>query len=434
METIKDKVEQIIDRNCEEVISLVKDIDLYPELGFQEHRTSEIVARYLKECSYDVEQGLAITGLKTLLKGKQNKYTIAFIGELDGIVCKDSPNASPKDGATHTCGHNLQLGILMLVAKALKESGAANNLDGNISFIAVPAEEYIQLEYRRQLRKEDKIKYLSGKQEFIRLGLFDDIDASILLHAEPNSEKPSIHIYDTGNGFKLKDVVCKGKAAHAAAAPHEGINALHTLIQGINNINALRDTFRDEDHNRIHYIITHGGDNVNSVPSETRLQGYVRSSSIESIDNLSKRFDKAFYSAGENFNAKISVYTSSGYMPLICNQALNSIFENNAKKYLPETNIYHKGHFMASTDLGDLSHIMPVIQPMMGGIKGGLHSPDFEVTDYNAAIVIPAKIVANTLIDLLSNNKMENVIKNYKPELSKEEYLRLMDEENLLPE
>jgi len=431
---MKDIVGKIIDRDADKVINIVKDIDLHPELGFQEYRTAGIVAAYLRECSYEVEEGLAITGLKTLLKGKQNKYTIAFIGELDGVVCKDSSKASLVDGATHTCGHNLQLGILMLVAKALKESGIAETLNGNISFMAIPAEEYIQPEYRRQLQKEGKINYLSGKQEFIRLRLFDDIDAAILLHAQPNSEEPSIHIYDTGNGFKFKEVICKGKTAHAAAAPHEGINALHALIQGINSVNAIRDTFRDEEHNRIHYIITNGGDNVNSVPSETSLQGYVRASSISAIDNLSAKFDKAFYSAGENFNAKMSVNTSAGYMPLICNRALNEVFENNAKKFLPEENIHYKGHFMASTDLGDLSHIMPVIQPMMGGIKGGLHSPDFEVVDYNAAIVLPAKIVANTLIDLLSNNTMKSVLKNYKPELSKEEYLRLMDEGYLQPE
>ena len=426
---MKEAVEKAIDRNAAEVISLVKDIDLHPELGFQEHRTSKLVADFLRKCSYDVEDGLALTGLKTLLKSERNKYTVAFIGELDGIICKDSTKALPADGATHTCGHNLQLGILMLIAKALKEAGIAGQLDGNISFIAVPAEEYIQLEYRRQLRKENKIKYLSGKQEFIRLGLFDDIDAAIMLHAEPNSEEASIHIYETGNGFALKDVVCKGKTAHAAAAPHEGINALHALIQGINNINALRDTFIDEDHGRIHYIITKGGDNVNSVPSETALQGYVRSASIQSMNELSQKFDKAFQAAGENFNATMSVSTSAGYMPLICNRALNEMFVSNAKNFLSEDQIYNKGHFMASTDLGDLSHIMPVIQPMMGGIRGGLHSPDFEVVDYDAAITIPAKIAANTIIDLLTNDTLSRILESYKPELSKEEYIQLMDKE-----
>ncbi|WP_029902554.1 amidohydrolase [Prevotella sp. 10(H)] len=429
MEAIKDTVDKIIDRNSEKVIEIVKDIELHPELGFQEFRTSKIVADYLRSCSYDLQDNLALTGLKTYLSPAKKKYTIAFIGELDGIICKDSPKASAADGATHTCGHNLQLGILMLVAKALKEANIADNLDGNVSFIAVPAEEYIQLEYRRQLRKEKKIKYLSGKQEFIHLGLFDDIDAAIMLHAQPDSEEPSIHIYETGNGFLFKDVVCKGKSAHAANAPHDGINALHALIQGINNINAIRDTFRDEEHSRIHYIITNGGDNVNSVPSCTELQAYVRSSSIESMDNLSVRFDRAFYSAGDNFRAEMSVNTSPGYLPLICNKALNEAFEANARKYLPETNVYHEGHFMASTDLGDLSHIMPVIQPMMGGIKGGLHSPDFEVTDYNAAIVTPAKIVANTLIELLSNKRMESVLKNYKPALTKKEYFGMMDKD-----
>lgn len=200
------------------------------------------------------------------------------------------------------------------------------------------------------------------------------------------------------------------KNSHAAAAPHEGINALHALIQGINNINALRDTFRDEDHSRIHYIITKGGDNVNSVPSETTLQGYVRSASIRSIKELSSKFDKAFLSAGENFNAKMSVSTSAGYMPLICNHSLNEIFVSNVRNFLPEDKIYNKGHFMASTDLGDLSHIIPVIQPMMGGIKGGLHSPDFEVVDYNAAIALPAKIAANTIIDLLTNNTLSAIL------------------------
>ncbi len=426
---MKAAVEKAIDRNAAEVIGLVKDIEQHPELGFQEHRTSKVVADYLRGCSYEVEDGLALTGLKTSLKSGKNKYTVAFIGELDGIICKDSPKASPADGATHTCGHNLQLGILMLIAKAMKEAGIAGHLDGNIALYKYGCVYTNAYGYRRQLRKENKIKYLSGKQEFIRLGLFDDIDAAIMLHAQPNSEEASIHIYGTGNGFELKDVHCKGKTAHAAAAPHEGINALHALIQGINNINALRDTFRDEDHSRIHYIITKGGDNVNSVPSDTALQGYVRSASIRSIKELSSKFDKAFLSAGENFNAKMSVSTSAGYMPLICNHSLNEIFVSNVRNFLPEDKIYNKGHFMASTDLGDLSHIIPVIQPMMGGIKGGLHSPDFEVVDYNAAITLPAKIAANTIIDLLTNDTLSTILESYKPELSKEEYLQLMDKD-----
>lgn len=423
----KEIIEQIIDRSANEIIDLVKDIDLNPELGFQEHRTSQIVADFLKRHSYDIEENIAITGIKTSLKSSNNRYTIAFIGELDGIICKDSPKASPKDGATHTCGHHLQIGILLLVAKALKEANIIDLLDGNISFIAVPAEEYIQLTYRQQLKKEGKIKFLSGKQELIRLGAFDDIDAAIMLHAEPNSEDPSIFIYHTGNGFRVKEVVCRGKTAHAAAAPHDGINALHALIQGINNINGLRDTFIDENHNRIHYIITKGGDNVNSVPSETELQGYVRSASNKGIEDLSNKFDNAFKTAADNFGATVSIKTLAGYMPLICNAEMNHIFAENAKKFLPADKIIDKGHFMASTDLGDLSHLIPVIQPMMGGIKGGLHAPDFEVVDYNAALITPAKIVANTLIDLLSNNKLSSILANYQAKLTKEEYIDLMN-------
>lgn len=428
MEAYKKIVEEIIDSSASEMIALVKDIDQHPELGFQEYRTSQIVIDFLKKYTYQVEQNIALTGVKTYLKSPKAKYTIAFIGELDGVICKDSAKASPTDGATHTCGHHLQTGILLLVAKALQEANIIDQLDGNIAFIAVPAEEYIQLTYRQQLKKEQKIKYLSGKQEFIRLGIFDDIDAAIMMHAEPNSEEPSIFVYHTGNGFRVKEVSCKGKTAHAAAAPHEGVNALHALIQGINNINALRDTFVDEKHNRIHYIITKGGDNVNSVPSETELQAYVRSADIDDIETLSEKFDKAFETAADNFGAKVSIKTLAGYMPLICNSEMNDVFVENAKTFLPADKIIDKGHFMASTDLGDLSHLIPIIQPMMGGIRGGLHAPNFEVLNYDAALVTPAKIVANTIIDLLSNNKLASVLDHYDAKLNKEEYIRLMDQ------
>lgn len=428
MESYKKIVENIIDQSAHEIIELVKDIDLHPELGFQEERTSKIVSDFFRRYSYDIEDKLALTGIKAQLQSLKAKYTIAFIGELDGIICKESVKASPIDGATHTCGHHLQIGILLLIAKALKEADIIDKLEGNIAFVAVPAEEYIQLTYRQHLKKEGKIKYLSGKQEFIRLGVFDDIDAAIMLHAEPNSEDAGIYMYHTGNGFRVKEVVCKGRTAHAAAAPHEGINALHALIQGINNINALRDTFVDEKHNRIHYIITKGGDNVNSVPSETELQGYVRSSSIQEIENLSNKFDKAFKSASDNFGATVSIKTLAGYMPLICNAGMNAVFEENAKRFYHESEIIHKGHFMASTDLGDLSHIMPVIQPMMGGLKGGLHAPDFGVVDYDAALITPAKIAASTIIDLLSEGRLSSILENYKPELTKEEYLDLMNQ------
>lgn len=428
MESYKKIVENIIDSSADEIIKIVKDIDLNPELGFQEHRTSQIVADFLKKYAYQVEQKIAITGVKTYLRSTRAKYTIAFIGELDGVICKESAKASPKDGATHTCGHHLQTGILLLVAKALQEANIIDQLDGNIAFIAVPAEEYIQLTYRQGLKKQEQIRYLSGKQEFIRLGVFDDIDAAIMMHAEPYSEEPSVFIYHTGNGFRVKEVSCKGKTAHAAAAPHEGVNALHALIQGINNINALRDTFVDDNHNRVHYIITKGGDNVNSVPSETELQAYVRSSDIDEIENLSQKFDKAFQTAADNFGAKVSIKTLAGYMPLICNSEMNAVFEANAKAFIPQHRIIDRGHFMASTDLGDLSHLIPVIQPMMGGIRGGLHAPDFEVLDYSAALVTPAKIVANTIIDLLSQNKLSSVLENYDAKLSKEEYIRLMNQ------
>lgn len=419
-----------IDRCSEEVLELVKDIGYHPELGFKEVRTSGLVADYLRSCGYEVKENLALTGVKAKLKDTDEPiHNIAVLGELDGIVCRESPYADAVSGATHTCGHNLQLGILMLVAKAMKLSGVADSLNGNVTFFAVPAEEYIELGYREALKKEGKIKYFGGKQELVRLGEFDDIDAALMVHAESDLPGPAIGIYDTGSGFNSKQVQYIGKAAHAAAYPHEGVNALNAAVSGINAINAMRETFKDEEHSRVHFIITKGGESVNSVPADVRLEAYVRSSTVGGVRDVSLKFDRAFKSGGEAVGATTRIKTLPGYLPLICNSAINDCFAANARQFMPEKQIIRMGHFKASTDMGDISHLMPGIHATAGGTKGFLHAANFEVTDYESAVVTPAKIVAQTLADLLTENpaNLSDILKDYVPVLSKSEYLNLLN-------
>ena len=426
---IKEEISALIDGESASVIGLVKDIGSHPELGYKEFRSSDMVNDFLRSAGLETESGLAITGIKASLKKQWTGPNIAFIGELDGITCPESSRADKITGATHHCGHNLQLGVMMLLAQAFNKSGVAPLLGGNISFIASPAEEYIELEYRSELRNRGEIRYFGGKQELVRCGAFDDVDAAMMVHSQSNAPYPYAGTVNTGNGLIAEMIRYIGKTAHAAAAPEEGINALHAAVIGINAVNAIRETFSDEDHSRIHYIITKGGDAVNSVPADVRLECIVRTCNVVSLRRLLEKTEQAFRSGGYAMGALTEIKRLSGYLPLACNEELNRLFAENARQFIPEKQITTVDFFKASTDMGDITHLMPAIHPLVGGADGALHAANFEAVDYMAAVVTPAKIVAATLVDLLTNNakKMQSIIENHQPLLSKQEYFDLLD-------
>ena len=426
---IKKEICAIIDGQSATVMDAVKDVGAHPELGFKEFRSSDVVNDFLRSAGFDTERNLAITGIKAKLKNDHAGPNIAVIGELDGIICRESNSADKITGATHNCGHNLQLGVMMAVAQAFKKSGVASQLGGNISFIASPAEEYIELEYRAELRKRGDIRYFGGKQELVRCGAFDDVDAAMMVHAQSNTPYPFVGTVNTGNGLIAEMIRYIGKTAHAAAAPEEGINALHAAVLGINAVNAMRETFRDEDRNRVHYIITKGGDAVNSVPADVRLECFVRSSTVTSMMQLLEKTERAFRSGGDALGAVTEIKRRSGYFPLTCNQELNVLFAENARQFIPENQIATINFFKASTDMGDITHLMPAIHPLVGGVDGALHAANFELVDTGAAIITPAKIVASTLIDLLFDDaaKLRLIMEKNRPVLRKPAYFELLD-------
>jgi len=428
-DNIKKEICALIDEQASKVIDVVKDIGAHPELGYKEFRTSDIVNDYLRSAGFETERGLAITGIKAKLKKEHVGPNMAVIGELDGIICSESSWADKVTGATHNCGHNAQLGILLAVAQAFKKSGIASQLGGNISFIAAPAEEYIELEYRSELRKRGDIRYFGGKQELVWRGAFDDVDAAMMVHSQGNTPQPFATVFNVSMGLIAKIVRYIGKTAHAGIAPDEGINALYAAVQGINAVNALRETFRDEDHNRVHFIITKGGEVVNSVPADVRLEGMVRASTVPSMQKLLEKVERAYRSGGDAIGATTEINRLSGYLPLSCNEKLNRVFADNAKQFIPEQQVASVDFFKVSTDMGDITQIMPGIQPMVGGVEGALHAANFKVADYTAAVVTPAKIIASSLVDLLSDNatKLKSITDNDRPSLTRQAYFELID-------
>jgi amidohydrolase len=423
--TLKEKVCKAIDARAYEIIEVAEAIYKHPELGFKEFKTSELVEKKFRELGLEYRSKLALTGVKARLKGGRKGPTVAIIGELDSVVCYEHPHADRVTGAVHACGHHAQIAAMLGACIGLIDSGVMTELTGDVVFFAVPAEEYVELEFREKLREEGKIEFFGGKQELIRLGEFDDIDMAMMVHSMPDTPQRKAVIGFTCNGFIGKSIRFLGKAAHAGAAPHEGINALNAAMLALMGIHAQRETFKDEDSVRVHGIITKGGDLVNVVPADVRMEMYVRAKTTDAITSVSEKVDRAIKAGAMAVGAKVEITNIPGYLPLIQDKIISEYFKGNISQLIMAENVMEEGHFAWSTDMGDITHIMPGIHPMIGGFKGAAHSKDFEVTDPEMAYVIPAKAMAMTVIDLLADNAKlaKHVLEKFKPKMTKKEYL-----------
>lgn len=428
-EVLKAKVCAAIDAYADKIQELADDIAREPELGFKEVKTAAKVAAYMRDLGLEPETGLAINGVKARAKGAKEGPTAAVLGELDAVGCPDSCLADPLTGAAHACGHNLQIATMLGAATGIMKSGVMEHLAGDAVFFGVPAEEYIEIEYRKKLMEAGKIHFLSGKGQLIYEGAFDDIDMAMQMHADKNMPRPTVSIGDSSNGFVGKTVRYIGKTAHAADAPDEGVNALNAAMLGLMGINALRETFREKDVVRVHPIITKGGDFVNSVPADVRMELYVRAKTMEAIESTHTRVDAALKAGGDAVGAKTIVETLPGMLPLNCNKRMNELMVENSLIVNPDVDIKDAGHFSASTDMGDVSHLMPVIHPFIGGTNGLLHTADFHVEDFKAAVLLPAKAFAMMIVDLLYDDAKEakSILADFKPVLTKEEYIKKLD-------
>ena len=155
----------------------------------------------------------------------------------------------------------------------------------------------------------------------------------------------------------------------------------------------------------------------------------MRAKTMQAIDNTHSRVDAALKAGGDAIGAKTEIVTLPGMMPLNCNRRMNELMVENARKAYPDVDIKDAGHFSASTDMGDVSHLMPVIHPFIGGTDGLLHTGGFHVVDFEAAVLLPAKAFAMMLVDLLVDDAKEakGILADFKPILTKEEYIAKME-------
>ncbi len=430
-EELKQKVCDAIDKRAEDIMSFGTSVFNEPELGYKETKTSTKVQEAMDKLGIPYTTGWGITGIKGRLTGKHSKRTVAVMGELDSIVCRRHPSADPVTGAAHCCGHFIQISDMLGVAMALKDAGAMDYLGGDVVFFAVPSEECIEIEYRKKLMDEGKIHFFGGKQEIILQGGFDDIDAAMEMHAYSTDDPEGNIILNGGmSGFITKLIEYHGKAAHAAGQPHLGVNALNACMLGIMGVNALRETFQEKDHVRFHPIITSGGDLVNVVPDLVRMESYVRAASADAMKFYNDRINRALRAGADAIGATCEIKDMPGYLPMEQDKALGKICEANADAIFGKEHVDTNPPFNAgSTDVGDICNLMPCIHPHVGCVHGALHSAEFELFQKQAAYIKTTKVMAMTVIDLLYDDAqgLEDILKDYKPRMTKEQYLAYMD-------
>ncbi|HUG35862.1 MAG TPA: amidohydrolase [Candidatus Limnocylindrales bacterium] len=425
---LKQQVWEAIDRRAGQIIEIGETIRGHPELGFKEVRTARLVEDTFRGLGLSPKTGLAFTGVRADVAGRQGAGpTFALLGELDGLVVSGHPEADPATGAVHACGHNAQVAGMLGAAMGLSDAGAFDHLAGRVVFFAVPAEEGGDLEWRLGQARAGRLEFFGGKAELLRLGHFDDVDLAMMIHTTPRAEDGKASVPLSNNGRVGKTVRYIGRASHAGGAPHRGVNALYAAHIALMAINALRETFRDEDTIRVHPILTHGGSQVNVIPGEARLETYVRGRTLDAILDANAKVDRALRAGAMALGATVEIDTLPGYLPLDCDATMARYFREVAVALVGESEFKQLGHRTGSTDMGDLSQVMPVLHPYMGGARGGGHGADYQIVDTSLAYVAPAKALAGMVVDLMGDGAAgaREVMAKAKPGLTREAYLTL---------
>lgn len=429
MDRLEQKILNLIDEHAEELNALAFQVYHHAERGFAEYETAKAAADFLRKYGMKPKEGLALTGVKADVNQSEGP-TIALIGELDGIGCPAHPDAAPS-GISHACGHEAQLAAILGAAMALSDPEVKEALGGRAVCFAVPAEENLSAEIREELEAQGVI-FNGGKSELIRRGEFDDIDISLTSHVHMLQGVESDLLL--GNvactGFMSKSVHMLGKSAHAAQAPHDGVNALNAAALGLNAMSMIRETFQEKDAVRVHGQVRDDGFPCQTIPDHVLVDLMVRAKTLDAIKKTAEKVDRAYTGAAYAIGAEAKIVTTQGYLPIIARHADQVLIDaaevlKEERPELTTENITDDMINFASTDVGDLTHIMPVLNFTFGGAEGALHSKDYRITDSYKLHIMPAKMMAITAYRLLKDGAAEAkaILESFKPVMTREEYL-----------
>lgn len=427
LERCKEAITRAVTAREAEITALGGALFHTPELGFKEHRTRALLIDYLARQGLRPDRDYAVTGFSvTLGRGKPH---IALLAELDAIPTLGHPLADLEDqSAAHSCGHSTQCAVAVNALLALRDSGALDS-GGTVTLFFTPAEEYTDLPYRQALRARGRIRYLSGKLQMLYENVLDGVDLCLHLHAMG----PSAYRFSVDSqlaGFVYKKFTFRGVAAHAAAGPHLGVNALNAFALFQCAAGMLRETFVDEDKNRFHGIVTEGGQTINSIPNQVVYESYVRSFDLEKLQSLSRRLTDAAVHCAKALGGDCRVEDVPGYLPFVQCRALSRVARANMRRFAADTAILDNERSPAAGDIGDVSIFYPAIQFGYGGFSGIIHGKDMAIADPHRIYNEAAQVLAMTAADLLADPALvEEITAGFRPAMTRSEYFRYLDGE-----
>ena len=400
-----------------------------PETGYKEWKSHRYLAKQFETLGYILNIAGDIPGFTAEIDTGREGPTVAVFGELDGLIVPTHPEADPETGAVHACGHCQQGAALLGLAAALKEPGVLDGLCGKIRLVAVPAEELIEIPFREQLRADGVIRYFGGKPEFLYRGLLDGVDISFMLHSTAGIGSKGL-VTKGSNGCMTKQAIFHGISAHAGAAPHKGRNALYAATQALNAINALRETFRDPDHVRVHPILTEAGSSVNAIPDRVVLECYIRGADAESIKDANIKVNRALAASAAALGCTLTIDDKHGYFPRVFTKSMMELTKEAMEQTLQEVKYEPENWGTGCSDLGDMTMLMPAIHPFIGGAQGAAHGDRYQMPEGTEGAVCAVKVYLAMLRLLLEGEaaRAKQIMADFEPVFSsKEEYFRHVD-------
>ena len=414
----------MIKADKEELYALGRKMFAIPELGYKEYRTRDLILAWLREHGFDRIERYGETGIIVTIGS--GKPSIGLIAEMDAIPTPGHPQADPETGAAHSCGHSTQGAIMLESLKVLREE--LKQRTGTVKLYFTPAEEFTDIAFRREYIRAGKAKYFSGKINMLMDGVFDDSDVLIHLHAMGRYEGHRFSVGSTLAGFVYKEITFHGTASHAAVNPDKGANALNMFALFQAAVGMLRETFVDEDKNRVHGIIVKGGSTVNSIPDEVVYECYVRSFRPDNLLTLSAKIDQAAEHCAAALGGTATVSELPGDLPFYQNEDLNKVIYRNMLRHTVPQEILTDERSVAAGDIGDVGCFFPAVQFGYTGFEGYCHGRSMCVIDEREVYAVPADIVVGTVTELLDHPEEVEAIKaNFTPAMSREAYLRHLE-------
>lgn len=374
--SLKDEIIATADRLSDTLSAVSRFLHQHPELAYEERESARYLTSLLKTHGFDVTEGVG--GLPTAFVARTGvehpSVTVAFLAEYDAL---------PSLG--HACGHNLIAAGSVGAALALQPLLPA--LGGQVLVVGCPAEEKG-----------------GGKIALVKAGLFADVDAALLVHPSNRTE-----IFKSALAMRALHIEFFGKASHAAAAPHLGINALDAMVLAFTNLNALRQQIRDDA--RIHGIITDGGRAPNIIPDYTAARFCIRSLDLDHLRDLHGRVVACIEAAAKATGATVTIHDEGEeYHPMRCNRALGTLFRANLEALGERVEQTPEDQDLGSTDVGNVSQVVPTIHPTIAltdQLDIVCHSSAFAEAaggpTGDKATLLAAKALAMTAVDLFTD-------------------------------